>query len=268
MRKAFFSILLIFLSGVIPYKAYSESNIDINVLHKDIRTYFSRISDKEINTLIESGMIEWSPSSVEDFRLIPDISFRNDILSRIRSLNFNIATECLFFIPYKKDNTERKKNALLDSFTITTNIEKLKGIKYYSVSQKGDRVLFEKAAIVSGKVSYPVSRVPPIHSIVAQIEDSVFGNNRYRINYSSTSDYLVMKMSNMERLSIGIAPVAGRESLLFYIIIIPIEEGFLLYSNGVGRATSTGFLKRRVTQSIHNRVVALHNWFKESYNNL
>ena len=268
MRKTFFSILLIFLSSVIPYNVYSENSIDVNILRKDIRSYFSNTSDKEINTLIESGMIEWSPSSDRDFRLLPDISFKNKILSSIKNLNFNIATECLFFIPYKKENKESRKNALLDSFTVATNIEKLKGIKYYSVSQKGDRVLFEKASIVSGRVSYPVNRVPPTHSIVAQIEDSTFGNNRYRIEYSSSSDYLVMKMSNAERLSIGLVPVAGRESLLFYIIIIPAEEGFLLYSNGVGKATSTNFLKKRVTQSIQNRVVALHNWFKESYNNL
>ncbi|MCL2792398.1 MAG: hypothetical protein FWD87_04835 [Spirochaetaceae bacterium] len=254
---------MIFLSGVTPYNVYSDNNI----LRNDIRTYFSRLSDSEINTLIESGMIEWVPSSVEDFRFIPDIPFRNEILNRIRQLDFNIATECLFFIPYRKIK-DSKQSVLIDSFSIATSIEKLSGIKYYSVSQRGERVLFERAEIISGRVSHPVTIVPPVHLIIAQIEDSTLGSNRYRIEYNSSSDFLVMKMSNMERLSFGFIPVIGREALLFYIVIIPTEQGFLLYSNGIGKTMNTGFLRRRVTQSVHNRVVALYNWFKESYSSL
>ena len=268
MRKIFFSILLMCLSGAIPYKIYSDNNIDVNTMQKDIKSYFSHITDKEISTLFETGMIEWFPSSVEDFRLIPDISLKKDITDNIKKVKFNIATESLFFIPYKKENKQSRENALIDSFTIAANIENLKGLKYYSVSHKGERVLFEKVEIISGRISYPVTTVPATHSISAKIEDSTFGNYNYKIDYNSSSDFLVMKMSNTERLYLAFIPVVGKESLLFYIVLIPGEEGFFLYSSGISKTLDSDFIKNRVTQSVYNRVMALYNWFTASYNNL
>jgi len=269
MKKIFLSILLLSLSGVIPYIAYSDNNIyDVNIMHKDVKSYFSDISDKEILTLIKSGMIEWFPSSFEDFRFIPDIPLKKEILNSIKKINFNVATESLFFIPYKNENKDSRKKLLIDSFTIATNIEKLKGVRYYSVSHKGERVLFEKAEIISGRVSYPITEVPAAHFINAQIEDSTFGNYKYKIEYNSLSDFLVMKMSNIERLSLAFIPVVGKESLLFYIVIIPAEEGFFLYCSGISKTLDSDYIKKRVTQSVYNRVIALYNWFKESYNSL
>ncbi len=264
MRNFFFSILLVFLLGTIPYKVYSDNNI----LQKDIQLYFSNIDESDINSLIESGMAERYPSSPEDFKFIPDISYKKEIFDSIKKINFNIAAECLFFIPYKEENKDSRKNLLTDSFTIATNIEKLKGIKYYSVSHKSERILFENAEILEGRVSYPITKVPLTHSIIAQIQDTTFGNNKYKIEYNSYSGFLVLKMINIERLSLGFIPVVGKEALLFYIIIIPGEEGLFLYSNGISKTVDSDFIKKRVTQSVYNRVIALYNWFKESYNNL
>ncbi|MCL2705851.1 MAG: hypothetical protein FWE72_06555 [Spirochaetaceae bacterium] len=269
MRKLFFSILLLFLSGVIPYIAYSDSNIyDADIMYKDIKTYFSHISDQEIEALMGSGMIERFPSSAEDFRFIPDIPLKKDISDSLKKIKFNIATESLYFLPYKKESEDNRKTLLIDSFTIATNIEKLKGIKYYSLSHKGERVLFEKAEIISGRVPYPVTEVPTTHLITAQIQDSTFGDYKYKIEYNSLSDFLVMKMSNTETFSLAFFPVIGKESLLFYIIIIPVEEGFFLYCSGICKTIDSDYIKKKGKQYVYNRVIALYNWFRESYNSL
>ncbi|MCL2295006.1 MAG: hypothetical protein FWC36_09105 [Spirochaetes bacterium] len=267
MRNIFFSILMVFLSSVIPYKIYSDSNIDENILRKDIKSFFSSMSNEEINTLIEFGMVERFPASSDDFRLIPDISSKREILENKRNIRFNVATESLFFIPYR--NKDGKKNALFDSFRVTTNIEKLEGIKYFSVSNNEDRILFDRVEILSGRVSYPITKVPTSHTITARIRDSVFGSNRYKIEYDTSSGFLVMRMSNTERLSLGFVPAVARGSLMFHIIIIPGEEGLFLYCSGIGRTTvGNNFITRRITQSVYNRIIALYNWFYESYNDL
>jgi hypothetical protein len=75
-------------------------------------------------------------------------------------------------------------------------------------------------------------------------------------------------MTNIDRLYLTFIPVVGKESLLFYIVIIPGEEGFFLYSTGVTKSLDSDYIKNRVTQSVYNRVIALYNWFKETYSSL
>ena len=269
MRNIFFSILLLFLFSFIPITIYSDNNMyDENIFRKDIKLFFNNISDEDIKTLIESGMVDNFPESLEDFKFIPDISSKKEISDTIKKLKFNIASECLFFIPFKKENQNSRKNALIDAFTIATNIEKLKGVKYYSVSSKGEKVLFEKSEIISGKVLYPITEIPASHLITAKIEDSTFGNNKYKIEYKSSSESIMMKMSNIDRLFFAFFPVVGKESLLFNIVIIPGEEGFFLYINGISKTVDTESINKRITQSVYNRLVALYNWFKENYNTL
>jgi len=256
--------------NIIPHTIYSDKIYYTDTFHKDIKSYFPNIENTEITLLLETGTIERFPASIDEFKFIPDIPLKKEISDSIKKLNFNVAAECLFFIPYKKDKTASKRNALLDSFKIATNIEKLKGIKYYSVSHKGEKVLFEQVEIISGRIPipYPETAVPVFHSITAKIQDSTFGNNKYKIEYCSLSDFLLMEMTNIDRLYLAFIPVVGKESLLFYIIIIPGEEGFFLYSAGVTKSLDSDYIKSRVTQSVYNRVIALYNWFKETYSSL
>ncbi|MDX9800682.1 MAG: hypothetical protein RBT69_05020 [Spirochaetia bacterium] len=236
--------------------------------HDDFKNFFSRIEKTEIEKLLSDGRIDRYPSSHLDFKFLPELPDRKNIINDIEDTDFNTAIESVFYIDYRSAGRE-KSNAIPDSFNILTDIKKLEGITYYSHSRKEERLLFSKVEVESGE-TWPVTSQPDSvkqknHALTAFIEDTTFGNNKYLIDYSLTAESLVMKMSNLERIKLAFFPVVKKNGLIFYTVVIPAENGLIVYCNGISKTIDSDFIRNRIEISIHNRVTALYSWFENNY---
>ena len=266
MRTLIFSILATLQLSFFTIYSFSDEK---QGEYKEFSRFFSRIEKSEIETLIKEGRIDRYPSSHLDFKLLPELKDRNRILKDIEKTDFNTAIESVFYFTYP--SVRDKKYIIMDSFNILTDIKKLEGITYYSYSHKEERVLFSKVEIQSGQTrpltaaEASMSSLPEKHTMTALIEDTTFGNNKYLIDYSVSDESLVMKMSNLERITLAFFPVVKKNGLIFYTAVIPAENGLIIYCNGISRTIDSDFIRNRIGISIYNRVTALFNWFKSSY---
>ncbi len=237
--------------------------------YEEFSRFFSRIEKSEIEKLLSEGRIDRYPASHLDFKLLPELKERNRILKDIEKTDFNTAIESVFYFSYP--SSRDKKNIMKDSFHILTDIKKLEGITYYSYSHKEERVLFSKVEIQSGQITPATDAapaetfLPEKHTMTAMIEDTTFGNNKYLIDYSVSDDSLVMKMSNLERITLAFFPVVKKNGLIFYTAVIPAENGLIIYCNGISKTIDSDFIRNRIGISIYNRVTALYSWFKSNY---
>ncbi len=268
MRKMILSILTLLLTVFFSGYASPEEN---SVEKSFYKTFFSNIAPNEVTKLLADGRIDRYPADAEDFLYMPDISQKNTIISEIKKRKFNIAAESLFFFHYpdssslSNDTASDYTEVLEKSLDILTAVETLAGIKYYSVSHKGEKTLFTSSRITSGGKSVNNSFKPQAFSLTALIEDTTFGKNRYDILYETDDTTIQMKMSNSDRLTLGFIPVTGKDELVFRLVLIPSEEGLYLYCCGTAKTLDSGFIRRRIGQSVYNRITALYNWFYANY---
>ncbi len=260
-----FSILPLLLLFLFSLSAYPDTGTDIK---SNLKLIFPGLENNEITEIISRGRTDRNPISVSDFRFLPDIPERDQILSDLEKTDFNTATESIFFIPDKGTKAYNRETVIKECFSVLTDIEKMKGITYYSVSHKKERTLFTDAEITSGRIIKPVTTLPEKHSINASIEDTTFGSNNYEMVYYISENYLIMKMDNSERLSLGFIPVAGKGALVFYISVIPAEKGVFLFCSGTSRTVDSEFIRKRVRESVYNRITALFRWFSDNYNGI
>ncbi len=99
------------------------------------------------------------------------------------------------------------------------------------------------------------------YSFNCYIRDLSFGKNYYKLDYTVSDNYLIMKMTNIDNMKYKFLPVIDEEDLTFYLIIIADEDEMAIYVSGICSHMNAGFLKKKIRNSIHSRVEALYDWF-------
>ena len=266
MRKHLISILtlFIFISPLFPLfpQDLSISEKDFRENQSIVSEYFPLHDKKNTEALNEDNKLTIFLGKNEQPVLLPEIAEKIRIKKDIENSDFNTGIETIF-LHYEKEFIKSIK----EYFTILTDIKTLEGIEYYSQSKEKYRVLFKEAYPVSGKKRNNKIAVPEYdnnikkYSFNSYIKDSTFGNNFYTLDYTISDNYLVMKMTNIDSMKLGFIPVIGKENLTFYLIIIADKDELAIYCSGICDSIGTGFLKKKIETSIHNRVIALYDWF-------
>ena len=146
----------------------------------------------------------------------------------------------------------------------------MEGIQYYSHSREKYRTLFAEAYPVEGENRKQRAEIPAFneniknYSFNCYIRDLSFGKNYYKLDYTVSDNYLIMKMTNLDDMRYKLIPVIGEKDLTFYLIIIADSDELAIYCSGICSHTDAGFLKKKIRNSIHSRVVALYDWFSDN----
>lgn len=269
MRKHLISILTFLLFSLPLFTLFPQEFFipekDTKENHSIVSEYFPLHDKKNTETLNEDKKITIFLGKNEQPVLLPEIAEKIRIKKDIENSDFNTGIETIF-LHYEKEFIK----SMEEYFSILTDIKTLEGIEYYSQSREKYRVLFEEAYPVSGKKRKNKIAVPDYKSEIKNysfnsfIKDSTFGKNYYTLDYTVSDNYLVMKMTNIDSMKLGFIPVIGKEDLTFYLIIIADENELAIYCSGICDSISTGFLKKKIETSIHNRVIALYDWFTDN----
>ncbi len=154
-------------------------------------------------------------------------------------------------------------------YNTLTRVSSLKGTQYYSVTRGRMREFFTESYRIDGpenKNRLPdqtfAPPLPEANRIFTFQDDSTFGKNEYRIDYSFGDGSIVMIMENATKVWYGILPLVDPGNLAYLILVYPAGEYLLFYSVVcVKGANPFGILESR-TESFYNRIKALDDWFK------
>ncbi|HOX91863.1 MAG TPA: hypothetical protein PLC54_03010 [Spirochaetales bacterium] len=178
--------------------------------------------------------------------------------------NPDVIVEALF--SWKKPVGSSKGN-LLSIYNIMRAIGSLEGIEYWSESRGKMRLFYEQSSLVSGpdgKTRIPdqaQSMLPASERLYARQKDLSFGDNIYRIDLVSGSDWLLFTSVNLTAMRYGIVPVAGPEKVSVRILMINADDAILFYAVSSARAAMIPGMRGKLEDSFGNRAAAIYAWF-------
>jgi len=160
------------------------------------------------------------------------------------------------------DDAERK--AL---FTRTTALGTLAGIQYFSASRGVMRTFYETSHVIDGpRNRNPLpdpsfASLPRNLTLYARQKDLTFGDNTYRFEYLTGTDFIFFSQENLTSMSVGIIPAIGRNNFRMVMAIIDADDSILIYAAAIARAASVPGMGDRVGGSFGNRLSAVMKWF-------
>ncbi|MDR0376322.1 MAG: hypothetical protein LBH70_00850 [Spirochaetaceae bacterium] len=162
------------------------------------------------------------------------------------------------------DWTAAERNALYNGMTAMST---LAGLRYYSVSEKGEDILYESSVVIDGpEAGNPqpdpaFGRTPPsAFTLYARQKDKKFGENIYRYDYQDRSNAIIMIQQNLTDMNSGPIRLIAKNKLRTILAVIDTEEHLLFYAISLIKAPSFPGMKRRIGDSFTNRTAAVIEW--------
>jgi hypothetical protein len=236
-------------------------------VHAQGRMAASLLPPEAAAQLAAAGKASRSGSGVPAF--LPDHPASAAIRSAIAAENPSLLVEAVFTLPRPRPaNAAARATELASIYGILRSLGSLQGIEYYSASRKTMRTLYAESYIVDGpetkvRLSDPVfpapGSIPASETVYAVQRDLSFGENTYRYEYDTFSDGVLLKSTNITRMSYGVLPALSSGALATRLFVIQADDAIIFYAES--GANAPGILKGRLEESFANRADALFKWF-------
>ena len=154
-------------------------------------------------------------------------------------------------------------------FNQITALSTLAGIQYYSESRKAMRIFYESSQITdgpSGSKALPdtvYNALPVTLTLYARQKDLTFGENIYRYDYRTGSDYIFFVQENLTSMNAGIIPAVGKNKFRTVFAIIDTGDSLLIYAAAMAKTVSIPGMADRIGSSFTNRALAVLGWFTD-----
>jgi hypothetical protein len=188
----------------------------------------------------------------------------------------SVLVEAVFALHGAKPASPAARSAELASiYGILRSLGSLEGIEYYSASRKTMRTFYAESYVIAGpesKARMPDPKapapgnLPAAETLYAFQRDLSFGANTYQYDYASYPDALILKSTNLTRMSYGLVPVMAPKALATRLLIVQADDGILFYAES--GASAPGIFKGKLEDSFSNRAEALFRWFSVKYSGL
>ncbi|MDR1419500.1 MAG: hypothetical protein LBI86_03925 [Treponema sp.] len=193
-----------------------------------------------------------------------------------RSLNPGIIVETLSL--YKKSGGTNAGGAVSGSWTgeerrdlynEALTISSLAGIQYYSATRKTMRTFYETSVVINNPEAKqplpdPAYAVPPENIVIyARQKDLTFGDNIYRYEYRTGTDFLIFTQENLTAMNIGIINAVGKNRLRSVVAVLDAGDSLLVYAASMAKASAFPGLGERIGNSFTNRTKAILQWFTD-----
>jgi hypothetical protein len=205
-------------------------------------------------------------------RLLPrHEGLRRFVAENMESLNPNLFVETLSL--YRKPSLPQEGRGgwtmaeQVGLFNQLLALSTLAGIQYYSESRKTMRTFYESSRIIdnpSSKKPLPdplYTALPDSLVLYARQKDLTFGDNIYRYDYYTGTDYIFFLQENITLMSAGIIPAVGKNNFRTIVAVIDAEDSLLVYAAAMAKALSIPGMGDRIGASFTNRAKAILQWF-------
>jgi len=232
-------------------------------------------------SLLDSGTMseisaKGSASSVDSDgspRLLPRLAAAESIGTALAAERPKVLVEALFLYPRPEPpNEDARRAELARIFGLMRSISTLKGIQYYSQSQKSMQILYVDSYRVADPTGDspladesppPPGAIPSSERLFAFLQDQRFGKNIYRYDLTTLESGILVESTNETRMSYSIIPVFAPGQLKMRLLVLPTREGILFYVES--GADAPGFLRGHIGESFKNRATALFGWFRDNF---
>lgn len=193
---------------------------------------------------------------------LPETEFSSNIIDILKEEDPVLCVEALFHVDVNNDLTR------LEELNTIMSISSLKGVEYYSETEKRYKVFVKDAYTVddTGNRIPDISVITPESSASIDLfmKDSRFGKLNYSIDYFNTLDSYGMIMENKTKISYMLVPLVkpGEAKLVYQII--PTDKGYMFYGITMVKTETPSFLENRLSKSLYNRMAAVIDWFVDS----
>lgn len=220
------------------------------------------IGEKNYAELLKNGKIIVSrEDGSSNLQLLPQSQYASKIKSNLvkkQDKHFYYTYEVLYFLP-KQITVQRASE-------IARSISKMAGIKYYSNTWKKEMVLYKNAYMIQNeKTKDPVTDKNTGNAdgmvLYCLMDDNSFGETRYRLDYSQSSEELLTVFTNKDEMGLGPFRAIMPDNLVINLLIEPCSDGVLVYLCADLNSKKLPGVKGKITESMSARVEAISKWF-------
>ncbi|HAK46503.1 MAG TPA: hypothetical protein DCO79_11375 [Spirochaeta sp.] len=232
------------------------------------------ISSSDSSALMNDGeLLRFHGNGVSP-ALLPNTSLTAGIARQMISGDLNIGIEGLFFTPlselpekYREMTPDERRLTL---YNILRSVSTLQGLEYYSASRGEMRLLFEESWTIA-KVKKPkvaladplVSTIPAEDTIMIHQKDKSFNNNESSMTFRARSNAFAADIINLTPMRYkGFIRIADPGDMQIHLIVVPVEEGLLMYGTMSAKTLNVKAFLERAQNSFTTRVIALTGWYR------
>ncbi len=206
--------------------------------------------------------------------LLPKTSLTAGIARQMITGDLNIGIEGLFFTPLselpEKYREMPPEDRRLTLYNILRSVSSLQGLEYYSASRGEMRLLFEESWAIADVKKPKASLADPLVStilaedtIMIHQKDKSFNNNESSMTFRAGSNAFAADIINLTPMRYkGFIRIADPGDMQIHLIVVPVEEGLLMYGTMSARTLNVKAFLDRAQNSFTNRVIALAGWYK------
>jgi hypothetical protein len=215
----------------------------------------------------------------ETLEIFPQINGRSDYRARVSELQPLVGVEFLLLYepPAGTPVDEHSRRRLI--YNALASVSTLKGIEYFSATRGRMRVFFREAHFIAGPehlepLPDPVRATAPApgegFTRYAWLADSSLGEYAAMVRYESQGEFISLAFENAETIRKMLIPLVRPGGLLSLVVVAPTSDGKLLFYgfSCVKTLNLFGLVERKGENSFTNRLIALYNWFRSTYERL
>lgn len=259
--------------AVIALPAIAEEGTSTQPLPKleDVAPF---ISTADLAAMAEEGQILRFHGDGVSPVLLPETLLTSEVIRQIVHGDLNIGIEGLFFTPAESlpagysnmDPDER--NLVL--YNILRSVSTLQGLEYFSASRGEMRLLFEESwAVADADSKTPIpdpflESIPEEDTFIVHQKDKSFGSNKQEMTFRTRPGVFVLSIINLTPMRYkGLIRVVDSGNMQMHLIVMPVEEGLLIYGTMSARTRDVKAFMDRARNSFTNRVIALTDWYRQ-----
>ena len=236
------------------------------------------LSSADLSALMNDGeLLRFQGDGVSP-GLLPDTNLTAGIARQMIAGDLNIGIEGLFFTPfdelpknYQEMTPEERRITL---YNILRSVSTLQGLEYYSASREEMRLLFEESWAIADlkkpKEALPdplVSSIPGEDTIIIHQKDKSFSNNESSMTFRAGINAFAADIINLTPMRYkGFIKIAKPGNMQIHLIVVPVEEGLLMYGTMSAKTLNVKAFLERAQDSFTNRVIALTGWYRTRLN--
>lgn len=209
--------------------------------------------------------------------LIPEGEYKNSLLNGVivkKNNKYPFLTENLFVFNkneiLKNNNSSKKDITIEDISKVVRSISTMKGIKYYSINQKKEFVLYKDTYMIESfenqvKIEDQTSGSADGKIYYCYQNDHSFGECIYKLSYFQNEKTIYTEFNNLGTMGISLFKAVDPYDMKINILVENCGDDILLYLQTDTRFEKIPGIAKFAKNSLIARVESIKTWFLSQF---
>ena len=205
--------------------------------------------------------------------LLPDTTFAKKAMNIWPSSEGTpvFVAETLNVISKSELNSFSPESVTLEKASqVMRSISRMKGMQYYSNTNKKWQTLYKDAYCIKGpkdrsKVPDDTSGTADGKTLYIMQNDNSFGKTNYRLDYGQSDTEISIVYSNTTAMYVGPFKAVDVGNLYVYIVVTDCGDDFVVYMLTMSKFPAMDFMESKMNDSFSSRLNAIFTWFCKEF---